>query len=200
MMIRTVGLKKFRSPLAALLFTTLLSIGSAASAAPINLAETTDFDGVSGNAFVSFTSGGTLDVGLNQISGSFANADADNVQVTLPASLQIDSVDLVISNHVDSTIGSTTIRTNVVFPADVSVLLVPSLSDGNGTFNLVTGPVVTPGLYNFHIFPLDAIPGNSSDYLWQINVSGSVIPEPASATLLCLGSVMLLRRRRRRCA
>ncbi|MEM8947319.1 MAG: hypothetical protein AAGD11_19250 [Planctomycetota bacterium] len=123
---------------------------------------------------------GTLDIGVNTISGSLFEIDDDTVAFDLPAGLQIDSIDLHVSNHVDSNLFPTGVSGVFVLPGgSVS----SATQGGDGTTDIFTGPLIGPATSLILLAEhAGGIPGASSD--WRFDISVSAVPEP-SAILSC---------------
>lgn len=169
---------------------TAYCLAAPASAAPLSVSESTDFPGVNADFTPAFDAG-DLDVGLNTVSGNIFETDIDVVLVTLPAGLVIDTIDVIITNHADGTTSPTSLRARLLTPASGTF---EQNTPGDGTLNLLAGPVTTPGDFALNVSHNGGIPNSSSDWEWQIAV---VVPEPTSLALLSLGGLALLTRRQR---
>ena len=167
---------------------TLIAFGSLAGAANAALIVTeADFGGEYSSSDFSPTSIGTLEFGLNTISGSFdGSAEFDFVSVFLPGSLNVTSFQLVTSNVIASPggfqasidIGGSFDRLAGISPTTHTFLTTQLTQGGSTTFGIDT------------VFVDET---RSFDYTWQIET----IPEPTSATLLGLASILLASRRKR---
>jgi len=167
-------------------------VAGAAMAAPISFTEGSDLPNSSGSALLV----GTLDVGANTVSGQLPFAinnptpgDSDYFKVTLPGTLSIATMDLVVSNFLDAASGSS---------SSVSVLSPSSGSqnfNGNGTVGIspftISGSTITfgltPGLNSFFPPPPNPLLFNADGFSYTLTINVVPVPEPGTAALLALG-------------
>ncbi|MEO0974923.1 MAG: PEP-CTERM sorting domain-containing protein [Pseudomonadota bacterium] len=169
--------------LTALLVTSVVAT-TPATAVPFDFTETSD---------IVEASLGALDVGINTASGSLSGFDYDSINFSLTDGLQIDSIELIISEHVDSRIGPT----NISYLLERPVFLSGGL-EGNGLAELLSAPYAAPGNLLLSVEHSLFIPDSFSRWRWNIAVSETaVVPEPTSMALLGLGGLVLAGSRRR---
>ncbi|MEO0425041.1 MAG: PEP-CTERM sorting domain-containing protein [Pseudomonadota bacterium] len=167
--------------LASLLLTASLGI-TPSMAAPIDFTETSDIGGAGTLSL------GALGVGVNTASGSLIEFDADSFTFTLLDGLQVDSLELFVSDHRDSRVSGT----SVSYRFDDSII--GSLPD-NGSLGLLSDPLALAGEYRLRVAHEGGIPNAFSNWRWNITVSQAV-PEPSTVALFGLGGLLLAGRRR----
>ncbi len=164
-------------------------VSTPASLAQLNVVETTDFVGEPNPRSV-FTDVGVLAEGQNTISGNLFQFDFDTIRVTLPAGHRIDTIDLVVSNHVDSPTSPTSLDYIALLPG--RGLYFAGSTPGDAVIP-AGGSAPWQGSYNMQVSHSGALPNASSDWEWQINVS---VPAPGAAGVCALAGLAATRRRR----
>ncbi len=155
-------------------------VASSAAAVPLNVVETTDFNGNQ----LSPTAVGTFDVGVNTVSGSVTGGGSgDSISILLPSGLQITAISLQISNFVapSGTAAST------VFLVSPFTFVEQQLPSGNGSFAFAMGlPFTAPDNYGFSNQKTTG--GISFDWTWSV----TVVPEPAGRWLFAVTVAALM--------
>src|SRR5262245_4900162 len=166
-----------------------LCVSEAAVALPLSVTESGDFSG----SGLSPTAVGTLDAGINTISGDTADSapfpDSDFFSVTLPGGFSITGISLSVSSFVDGSLLS-------------SLVLLSSPSSGFESFNGDGTVTVDPFTISGTTVVIDVrgdggfdVPGRDT---FDYTVSITAIPEPATALLVGLGLAGVAAASRRR--
>lgn len=162
------------------------------------------FGGDFSNSVGSLTPIGTLDLGVNMVSGNlFSIQDpSDAFRFDVLAGHQITAIDLTVTNHVDSNTGGPTgisIGAASLLPGPIQD---SALMPGNGTVSLSSfGPAPGPATYFISVRHDGNLPNASSD--WKVNITVAsaprVVPLPAAAWmgLAMLGGLGVARKLRR---
>ena len=183
-----------------------IALGLATSASALTFTESSDFSNV---GVITLPSLGTLDTGLNEVSGTlngscdsageicFGGPDRqDSFVVTVGAGTQLTDVNIVTEGGgpLGLTYGSNLRGPDSLVVADNGVAPLNSPTNYNG---LTLGP----GDYLFSIFSLNSDETGSFDFFWRASFSVestmSPVPLPAGAPLLLagLGALAIARRR-----
>ncbi len=136
----------------------------------------TEYGDINGNQ-------GTLDVGLNTITGNLNHQDyIDNFQIDL-AMGEITSIDFTISNHIDSFAVTTSARLHI---SDSNGYLGGFYLYDNGSSSFGNVPL---GLetYTFEIRHVGGIARANSDWRLDIDVASAPVPEPTTMMLFGIG-------------
>jgi hypothetical protein len=186
----------------------ILAVASPATAAPITVTEVTDFDNSAPGSIV-----GTLDVGVNTISGHWSALTADNdtgdyFSLVLPAGMRVTEVFAGVSN-VSCCDGSgvlffdsrewTTDGPGFDFSPLMlffhQTLVLPAIPATQGT-----GPMTFFAGFSGYEILSGTVTGGGFDWLAHYTVVAdptvSTVPEPASLLLLAPGVGALMRRRK----
>lgn len=174
---------------APLALTVALLTGAQADAVPIDVVETTDF----GTTNTSSTFLGTMDVGVNVVSGAvdrMAGDGADFWHADVPTGLQITSIEISVSST-NGTAWRSIVEDRFISTFDDSFYQAWLTTSGDGDFDMpaTLGALPFPaGRYHFaNITFLN--PETSHDYSWRVHVAA--VPEPGTAMLIGLGLAAL---------
>ncbi|MBX2850413.1 MAG: PEP-CTERM sorting domain-containing protein [Phycisphaeraceae bacterium] len=132
-----------------------------------------------------------LDLGLNTFDVSISDDQTRGFFERLQSDHQIEYIDLIISNHSDSSLGSTEIS-YLVFDNAKTFELSGSVV-GDGSTRVFDGSLKNVDYLSGQVFHSGETLDASSDARWNV----FVVPEPSSLALLSLGGLALLRRRSR---
>jgi hypothetical protein len=168
-----------------------IALAGNTQAVPISYTEPPD---LAGNANFP-TLLGTLDVGVNTVTGSIDGLGSsdfrDSFGVTLPGELRITSITLNVSNYNAS---------NAITRArdfDPFLISFNQVFTGNGLLNLFNGAADGPGNLVYEMFsdPNDFVSPSSAsfNYVWSITVESiPSAPAPQPGTAAAPGTLMLV--------
>lgn len=182
-------------------------------AVPVSASETT-----LGDFGLAFTPVGTVDVGLNTVTGSVSPGDTtDTFRLVLPAGLTITAGEVVITNY-DLCVGGCN-HPELSLPGDITepVNVLTAFDSGNGTYPLtlnlpfsipgggnvdvtLSAPVGFDGDLTCPLFTCIALVDGKFDYVLKYTVegSGTAVPEPSTLVLMASGALVLAIRRKAR--
>lgn len=168
--------RAFRYP--SLVLIGLVASAAVTFAAPFHYDESTSGDL---NDFISGDFVGTADTGLNTVTGALAvNDGGDSAGFTIPAGLEVSSIQLTITNFT----GTGTGRARLFSDSGSTRLTFQDFST-NGVFTFVPVPVPPLSAGNYVIEVTGLAPGITYSYNWS--VVGEPVPEPSSSLLLIAG-------------